>query len=219
MGLKSYFLSIGFWSRPWFVFSHMVSGSESQTRRGSPTWGRILLAIATFYFLIAYLLLPRLWKRHETHLAIIKESFRVTQTSSDIPGDPLNIALVGTEEDVIRAMTTAGWDPADPLTFRRAFESCSIPFCENRMMRLRSAIFIFSDEKKIWLLKNQLRQPQGTPSRSLLAHGEDLRRRASLDWIGRLRHPCRTKSHDWPGDPLYFTEHRCREGSAGCRRG
>ena len=118
MGLKSYLLSIGFWSRPWFVFSHMVSGSESQTRRGFPTWERILLAIAALYFLIAYLILPRLWKRHESHLAVIKESPRVTKTSSDIPGDPLNIALVGTEEEIIRAMTAAGWDPADPLTFR-----------------------------------------------------------------------------------------------------
>jgi hypothetical protein len=42
----------------------------------------------------------------------------VTHTASDIPGDPLNIALVGTEEDLIRAMTTARWDPANPLTFR-----------------------------------------------------------------------------------------------------
>src|SRR5438874_10275491 len=78
MGLKSYLLSIGFWSRPWFVFSHMVSGSESQTRRGFPTWERIFVAIAALYFLIAYLILPRLWKRHETHLAVIKESPRVT---------------------------------------------------------------------------------------------------------------------------------------------
>ncbi len=99
-------------------FGHIVTDSESQTRRGFPAWGRIPLAIAALYFLIAYLILPRLWKRHETHLAVIKESPRVTQTSSDIPGDPLNIALLGTEEDIIRAMTAAGWDPADPLTFR-----------------------------------------------------------------------------------------------------
>ena len=42
----------------------------------------------------------------------------MTNTASDIPGDPLNIALVGTEEELIRTMTAAGWDPADPLTFR-----------------------------------------------------------------------------------------------------
>ena len=103
---------------PVVCFGHIVTDSESQTRRGFPAWERILLAIAALYFLIAYLILPRLWKRHESHLAVIKESPRVTKTSSDIPGDPLNIALVGTEEEIIRAMTAAGWDPADPLTFR-----------------------------------------------------------------------------------------------------
>jgi len=103
---------------PVVCFSHIVTDSESQTRRGFPAWERILLAIAALYFLIAYLILPRLWKRHERHLGVMKKSPRVTQTSSDIPGDPLNIALVGTEEDIIRAMTAAGWDPADSLTFR-----------------------------------------------------------------------------------------------------
>ena len=46
------------------------------------------------------------------------DSPRVTETGSDIPGDPLNIALIGTEEELIRAMTAARWDPADALTFR-----------------------------------------------------------------------------------------------------
>src|SRR5438445_810114 len=67
---------------------------------------------------VAYLILPRLWKRHEMRHAVFDDSPRVTQTASDIPGDPLNIALVGTEEEVIRAMTAARWDPADALTLR-----------------------------------------------------------------------------------------------------
>ena len=64
------------------------------------------------------MILPRLWKHHELRHAVFEDSPRVTHTASDIPGDPLNIALVGTEEEVIRAMTAARWDPADPLTFR-----------------------------------------------------------------------------------------------------
>lgn len=83
-----------------------------------PTWGRIILASAAAYFLLAYLILPRLWRHHETRRAVFGDSPRVTHTASDIPGDPLNIALVGAEEELIRAMTAAGWDPADPLTFR-----------------------------------------------------------------------------------------------------
>ena len=50
--------------------------------------------------------------------AVFDDSPRVTHTASEIPGDPLNIALVGTKEEVIHAMIAAKWDPADALTFR-----------------------------------------------------------------------------------------------------
>ena len=43
---------------------------------------------------------------------------QVTHTGDGHPGDPLNIALVGTETQIIRAMTAAGWYPADAITFR-----------------------------------------------------------------------------------------------------
>lgn len=42
----------------------------------------------------------------------------VTRTTQGIPGDPLNVGLVGTREDVLRAMHAAGWFPADPITLR-----------------------------------------------------------------------------------------------------
>ena len=38
------------------------------------------------------------------------------QTGDGHPGDPINIGLVGSEEDVVRAMRAAGWYPADPIT-------------------------------------------------------------------------------------------------------
>jgi hypothetical protein len=43
---------------------------------------------------------------------------RITVTGNGIKGDPLNIALVGTEEEIDAAMLAAGWLPADPLTLR-----------------------------------------------------------------------------------------------------
>jgi hypothetical protein len=42
---------------------------------------------------------------------------RVTHTSDGHPGDPVNIALEGGEEDLVRAMLATGWYPADPVTF------------------------------------------------------------------------------------------------------
>lgn len=40
----------------------------------------------------------------------------VTRTGIGLPGDPIDVALVGTEEQVQRAMPAAGWYPADPIT-------------------------------------------------------------------------------------------------------
>ena len=43
---------------------------------------------------------------------------RMTHTAEGHPGDPLNLGLVGTDEQVVRAMTAIAWFPADPITFR-----------------------------------------------------------------------------------------------------
>lgn len=43
---------------------------------------------------------------------------RLTQTRGGIAGDPINVALVGTQEQVVEAMVEAGWRGADPITLR-----------------------------------------------------------------------------------------------------
>jgi hypothetical protein len=87
-----------------------------------PNWLRLVLAVALGYFVVAYVILPRVWKRHEMRHAVFDDSPRLTRTASDIPGDPLNIGRLGTKEEVIRAMTAAKWDPADALTFRSSVQ-------------------------------------------------------------------------------------------------
>ena len=79
--------------------------------------GVSLLATIALYVTSAYLIIPTLW-----HAAIIRHPAlagapRVTHTASGIHGDPLNVALVATEAELITAMLAAGWHPADPLTF------------------------------------------------------------------------------------------------------
>jgi hypothetical protein len=80
-----------------------------------------LAAIATIYLVLAYLVLPVLWthREHEPGLASLP---MVTRTGTGIPGDALNVGLVGSEEDVLRAMEAAGWFPADPVTFRTSID-------------------------------------------------------------------------------------------------
>jgi hypothetical protein len=46
----------------------------------------------------------------------------MTYTADGIPADPINVALVGTKEEVIRIMLAAKWYPADPLSLRSCLE-------------------------------------------------------------------------------------------------
>jgi hypothetical protein len=73
------------------------------------------------YFVAAYLVLPRLWYHHE-HQPGLAAKPAVTTTTSGIPGDPLNVGLVGEQADVVLAMHKAGWHPADPITLKSSIE-------------------------------------------------------------------------------------------------
>jgi hypothetical protein len=41
---------------------------------------------------------------------------RVSQTHDGIPGDPINLAIIGPEESLTKAMIVGGWDAADAIT-------------------------------------------------------------------------------------------------------
>jgi len=77
---------------------------------------KFLLGALLLYLAVAYLILPFLWKRHEEHHPALDGAPTITHTGDGIPGDPLNVALVGTEEQIHRAMLAAKWYPADPVT-------------------------------------------------------------------------------------------------------
>lgn len=86
---------------------------------------RVMKGIATgllVYVAVAYLLLPLLWSRYEKRAAWLDDVTGVTQTRSGIPGDPLNVALVATENELQQALAAAHWDPADPLGLRSDLE-------------------------------------------------------------------------------------------------
>jgi len=77
-----------------------------------------LLAALVVYLLIAYILLPLLWRSHTKRHPALEDAPRITHTANGIPGDPLNVALVGTEEELQAAMLAAKWFPADPITLK-----------------------------------------------------------------------------------------------------
>jgi len=79
---------------------------------------RDLFALLAVWAVLAYLVVPRIWEAYFHHHADYAEVARVSVTSDGHPGDPVNIAMIGSENNVILSMTSSGWSPADPITFR-----------------------------------------------------------------------------------------------------
>lgn len=85
------------------------------------TLRRAAILFATFaatYFLLAYILAPLYWKNYAHRHPALDAAPTITITGDKHPGDPLNLALIGTKEEVERAMKDARWFPADPLGIR-----------------------------------------------------------------------------------------------------
>ncbi len=83
--------------------------------------GRWMLpTFIAFWGLLAYLVLPRI---HRILTAIYVPNYFIgrTRTSDGLLGDPVNLAVMGSREDVIRAMTNARWTLADPVNARSSW--------------------------------------------------------------------------------------------------
>jgi hypothetical protein len=97
---------------------------QSASRRDRSRLERFLLLallVVGAYTLIAYVLLPAVWTHYE-HQKGLAALPMVTRTAQGIPGDPINVGLVGDSRDVLCAMQAAGWYPADPVTLRSSIE-------------------------------------------------------------------------------------------------
>jgi hypothetical protein len=90
--------------------------------------GRRLKAIAVamfiiggVYFVSAYEVVPDLWSWRYGKDTIASQEM-LTVTPQGIPGDPINVGLVGSRGDVLHAFAAAKWDPADAITLRSSIE-------------------------------------------------------------------------------------------------
>ena len=104
-----------------------MSNTDGVLPKASPKHRRLrraallLLLLAGGYGLLAYIMLPALWTHYE-HQKGLADLPMVTLTGQGIPGDPINVGLVGDAKDVLCAMHAAGWYPADPITLRSSIE-------------------------------------------------------------------------------------------------
>jgi hypothetical protein len=75
----------------------------------------VVTAVAAAYLVLAYLAAPFVWRHYERQGEIADLGAR-TVTALGIPGDAINVGLVGSEQDLMCAMSAAGWSPSDPVT-------------------------------------------------------------------------------------------------------
>ncbi|MFP3467341.1 LssY C-terminal domain-containing protein [Leifsonia sp. SIMBA_070] len=81
-------------------------------------WGWFLiLFFVVFWIVLAYLVLPRL-HRILTEIYVPDYFIGRARTSDGLLGDPINLALLGSEAQLDDAMREAGWTRADDVTLR-----------------------------------------------------------------------------------------------------
>ena len=108
----------------------MVNTMEPMTTEPTTTkrWSlrkRIVLlhvVLLLTYLVAAYLVMPAVWMRYAHRHPSLEEIPGITHTADGIPGDPLNVSLIGTKPELVRIMLAAKWYPADPLSLKSCLE-------------------------------------------------------------------------------------------------
>jgi hypothetical protein len=98
-----------------------TAAAQPPPARRRARWQQVLFGLGIgliVYLVVAYLLMPALWRHYAHRHPAIDETPGITLTGDDHPGDPINVALIGSETDVKRIMLAAKWFPADPLGLR-----------------------------------------------------------------------------------------------------
>jgi len=97
----------------------------SDQRQPLPTWPRRArrwayraIVLLLVYVVVAYLLIPLAWEFYGRRHLSFDDNPRLTKTGDGHPGDPLNVALIGTETQLKEAMRAAKWYPAAALGLR-----------------------------------------------------------------------------------------------------
>lgn len=94
-------------------------------RRNFLRLARYVFLFLFLWLVAAYLIIPLAWHLFGRHHPSLEDVPRITVTKHGIRGDPINIAIVGTDEEVVKAMLNSDWLPADPITIRSSLRIAS----------------------------------------------------------------------------------------------
>ena len=104
------------------------------TDRRLPT----ILALALTYGVAAYIILPRA-VRMGLKILLRKRVPRFTITGDGLPGDPVNLVLIGTLAQLRAGFAAAGWSEADPLGLASSWRMVRAFVLTSPIRPLRSA--------------------------------------------------------------------------------
>ena len=102
--------------------SRLPSRGHAKSVRHAQRVAIAFVALVAVYLALAYLLIPLAWERYAKRHPSFDDNPRITETADGHPGDPLNVALIGSEDGVHEAMRAAKWYRADALGFRSDIE-------------------------------------------------------------------------------------------------
>ena len=112
-----------------------------------------LIALGATYAVAAYVVLPRVVRMS---LKILKRKSvpSFTLTGDGLPGDPVNLALVGDFERLRTAFANAGWREADPLGLKSSW-GMAVAFVLNRPYPTApfSSLYLFGRKQDIGFQK------------------------------------------------------------------
>ncbi len=109
----------------------------------------LLISLIILWLLSAYIVLPRL-HRLLSKLYVPQYFIGRTRTADGLLGDPVNLAVIGKQRDLTKALKKAGWQPADPKTLKTGLK---IVWCGLRRRPYPSApvsdLFIFGRKQDL----------------------------------------------------------------------
>ncbi len=91
---------------------------DSQAAFPRRHWLALFASLLLLYLVAAYMLIPLGWITFARLRPSFDDNPRITSTGDDHPGDPLNVALIGDEDDLKRSLEAAGWAPANSLSLK-----------------------------------------------------------------------------------------------------
>jgi hypothetical protein len=80
----------------------------------------------------------------------------VTHTAEGIPGDPMNVGVIGDMDEIAAAMKLAGWSPADPIAIRSGVEVAASVILDRSYRTAPVSNLYYEDRKEDLAFERQI---------------------------------------------------------------